>query len=335
MNHIKIRFGVVGTGWITDSFISAASTEKRAVFTAVYSRKMETAQQFAKSHNIPYAFDDLETMCRCPEVDAIYIGSPNTLHAPQSIICMNNKKHVICEKPLAANLKQAEEMVACAKSNNVVLMEAMRLTPSPVFKAIQKCINDSKIGPIHKYISLFCQFSSKFERFKAGNTNFSSFSPETAGGCLMDIGVYTIYPMVCLFGEPKTIKCVGSLFSPDGVDMEATIVCGYDDWKSATLVASKVSNNVGCSEIQGELGTILIDKMNTFRSAKVVYRNGHEEELYTSPYENDMIYEITEFIDVIQSGKLESSINSHHNSLITMKILDEARRQLGMNPDVY
>lgn len=335
-----IRFGIVGTGWISDSFIEAALVDKRATFTAVFSRNIETAKTFAQKHNIKLTFDNLNSMCQCPEIDAIYIGSPNFCHHSQSIICMNNKKHVICEKPLASNLKQAEEMVSCAKANNVVLMEAMRLTPSPVFKSILDSIKDpktgeSKIGKIHKFVSLFCQFSSKFEAFKSGKGNFNSLSRKSAGGCLMDIGVYTIYPMVCMFGEPKSIKCVGSLFSPDGADMEATVICGYDDQKSCTLISSKVSNSVGCSEIQGENGTILIDKMSTFKSAKIVYRDGHEEELCKSQYENDKVYEVIEFIDVINSGRKESSINSHQNSLITMKILDEARRQLGYDPDMF
>ncbi|KAK8842809.1 hypothetical protein M9Y10_025675 [Tritrichomonas musculus] len=334
-----IRFGVIGTGWITDSFIEAASFDKRASFTAVFSRNIETAKAFAQKHNIKNAFDNIDSMCKCAEVDAIYIGSPNFCHHEQAIICMNHKKHVICEKPLASNHKHAEEMVSCANLNNVVLMEAMRLTPSPVFKAIMDAINDpktgkSKIGKIHKFVSLFCQFSSKFERFKAGG-DFNSLSRKSAGGCLMDIGVYTIYPMVCMFGEPKSIQCVGSLFSQDGIDIEATIICGYDDQKSCTLISSKVSNSIGCSEIQGEDGTILIDKMSTFKSAKIVYRDGHEEELCTSQYKNDMVYEVTEFIDVITSGRKESSINSHKNSLITMKILDEARRQIGIDPSIY
>ncbi|OHS96691.1 oxidoreductase, NAD-binding domain protein [Tritrichomonas foetus] len=321
-----LRFGVVGTGWITDTFIEAASFDKRAVFTAVFSRKLETAQSFARKHNIKHCFTNLDEMCECDEVDAIYIASPNICHSPQAILCMNHKKHVLVEKPFAANLKQAEEMVECAKRNDIVLMEAMRLTVSPVFKAILS--NMEKIGPVHKFVSLFCQFSSKFEKFKAGE-KFSSLSADTAGGCLMDIGVYTIYPTVCMFGEPKSVHCVGSLLE-SGVDQEATIICGYEG-KSAVLVSSKVSNNVADSEIQGEKGTILINKMNTFHSAKIIYKDGKEEELFTSQYKNDMVYEVNEFIDIVNSGKKESELNSHRNSLISMKILDEARKQIGIN----
>ena len=321
-----IRFGVVGTSWITDSFIAAAKDEKRVTFTSVCSRKLETAQEFAKKHGLQHCFTDVSEMCKCPDVDAIYIALPNALHAECAITCMNMKKHVLCEKPLAGNYEDAKRMVECAKQNNVLLMEGMRLTLSPVFKAIKD--NLHKIGPIHKFVSLFCQYSSKFERFKQG-MSFSSFSADTAGGSLMDIGVYTVYPTICLFGEPKQIYCVGSLLKT-GVDMEATIICSYDDGKSAVLVSSKVSNSIGDSEIQGEKGTILINKMNTFKSAKIVYNDGKEEELCTSKYSNDLIYEISEFVDVIQNGKLESEINSHQNSLLTMKILDEARRQLGI-----
>ena len=327
--HFFMRFGIIGSGWISDTFIDAAKHDTRVTFTAVYSRRKETGEAFAAKHGIKNVFTDIEEMCRSKEVDAVYIASPNTCHCEQAIACMRNGVNVLVEKPLAANAKQAQKMIDVARETGVLMMEALRLTPSPVFKAIRD--NIGKIGEVHKYVSLFCQYSSKLERFNKGE-NFSSFSAETAGGSLMDLGVYCVYPMVALFGKPKSVKAVGTL-ARTGVDIEASVVCGYEDGKSASLVVSKACNSTGCSEIQGEKGTILIDKMSTMKSARIVYKDQTVEQLCTSEFDNDMVYEVREFCDLAERHQTQSEINSWQNSLSTMEVLDAARVELGMSID--
>ena len=322
-----MRFGIIGTGWISDTFIDATKKDHRVSITAVFSRNKQTGEAFAAKHGIPHVFTDIVSMCQSKSVDAVYIASPNTCHCAQAIECMRNGVSVLVEKPLAANAEQARKMIEVAKETKVLMMEALRLTPNPVFKAIKQ--NIAKIGSIHKYVSLFCQYSSKLERFNRGE-NFSSLSAETAGGSLMDLGVYTIYPMIALFGKPQIVKAVGTL-ARTGVDIEATVVCGYEDGKSATLVVSKASNSNGCSEIQGEKGTILIDKMSTMKSARIVYNDKSVEDLGSSEFDNDMVYEVREFCDLAEKGLVESEINSWQNSLWTMEILDSARTELGVN----
>ena len=252
---MKIHFGVVGTGWITDKFIDACKKVPNVEVTSIYSRDISRAENFSKKHDLKHYYDNIEDMCSSGEVDAVYLGSPNTCHLSQSIICFKNKLNVICEKPLAANAEQAKMMIESAKEHHCVLFEAMRITSSPVFRAIVN--NIDKIGKIHKYISNFCQYSSKYERFIEGQ-NFCSLDWKTAGGCLMDIGCYCIYPMIILFGFPKTINAIGTLGRTD-VDLEASIICGYDNQMSSVLISSKMTNNVSGSEIQGENGTIVID----------------------------------------------------------------------------
>ena len=99
----KIRFGVVGTNFITDWVINGARQDSRFVLSSVCSRNMDTAQTFAARHGIPHLFTSLEEIASSPEVDAVYIATPNFRHADQSILCMEHGKHVLCEKPLASN----------------------------------------------------------------------------------------------------------------------------------------------------------------------------------------------------------------------------------------
>ncbi|WP_341467136.1 hypothetical protein [Clostridium septicum] len=114
-----------------------------------------------------------------------------------------------------------------------------------------------------------------------------------------------------------------------GVDGEGSLILGYDDM-DGVVIYSKISNSYLSSEIQGEEGSIVIDKINKFNNVKIVYRKGEIEEISNPQKVDDMCYEIEEFINLILNKKLESEVNSLENSRIVMKIMDEARKQIGL-----
>ncbi|WP_458339829.1 Gfo/Idh/MocA family protein, partial [Clostridium perfringens] len=133
-----------------------------------------------------------------------------------------------------------------------------------------------KIGKVRKYFASYCQYSSRYDKYKAGEV-LNAFKKELSNGAIMDIGVYCIAPMINLFGKPKTIKADGIMLET-GVDGEGSVVFGYDDMDGA-VIYSKISNSYLPSEIQGEEGSIIIDRINTFEKVKIVYRDGREEDL--------------------------------------------------------
>ena len=135
-----VRFGIIGTNWISGDFIEAIKITEGAEVKAVYSRKRETAEEFVKKYNIENCriFTDLEKMAESEEIDAVYVGSPNSLHSSQSILCLKNKKHVICEKPIATKVEDFDKMTAIAEENNVTLMEAMKTTFLPNIQAVER-----------------------------------------------------------------------------------------------------------------------------------------------------------------------------------------------------
>lgn len=320
----KIRFGIVGTNNISTKVINAARIDPRFELTAIYSRQKETADIFSKKHNIPHQFTDLEKMAQSPLIDAVYIASPNSLHAEQSILCMQHGKHVLCEKPLASNAKEVQEMINASKKHNVTLMEAMKPPLSPNFK---KIIESSKqIGTIRGYISTYCQYSSRYDNLKKGIIE-NAFKPELSNGATMDIGVYTIYPMVVLFGKPKKISATGIKLST-GVDGHGVVNYEYENM-TATTIYSKIVDSFLPTEIQGEEGTITSQRINYIDHVKVKDRNG-EEKIISEGQKDEYYYEIAEFIDLVLSRRRESDIVSHQNSLTTIEIVDEIRKQLGI-----
>ena len=182
----KVRFGVVGTNKITDWVIAGGRQDNRFELTAVCSRTKERAEEFAAMHNIPYTFTSLEEMASSNTVDAIYIATPNYLHAEQSILCMNHGKHVLCEKPFASNADEVRRMIEAAERNNVTLMEAMISTLNPNFVTARNKMKD--IGTIRRYFACYCQYSSRYDKFKEGIV-LNAFKPELSNGAVMDIGI--------------------------------------------------------------------------------------------------------------------------------------------------
>ena len=330
----KVRFGVVGTNNITDWVIAGGKEDDRFEVTAVCSRTEERAKEFAARHGIPHCFTSLEEMAGSDVVDAVYIATPNCCHAKQSIICMNNGKHVLCEKPLASNSSEVRLMIEAAGRNDVVLMEAMISTLNPNFR--EAAANLDRVGKVRRYFASYCQYSSRYDKFKEGIV-LNAFRPELSNGAVMDIGIYTIYPMVALFGRPSRIEAQGVMLS-SGVDGQGAVNFGYGDM-NATVLYSKIANSFLPAEIEGEEGNIMIDQIHIARKADFIPRvkTGQGKSQKAEPHpmgrtldHSEYYYEIKEFIDVILSGKKESSVNTLENSLITAEIMEEIRRQLGV-----
>lgn len=331
----KIRFGVVGTNNITDWVIAGGRQDERFELTAVCSRTQERAEEFAAKHSIPHIFTSLEEMASSPLIDAVYIATPNYVHAEQSILCMNHGKHVLCEKPFASNAKEVRLMIEAAKKNKVTLMEAMISTLNPNFAIAKERMKD--LGTIRRYFASYCQYSSRYDKFKEGII-LNAFKPELSNGAVMDIGIYTIYPMVALFGKPQQIEAQGIVLHT-GADGQGAVNFQYEGM-NATVLYSKIANSALPTEIEGEAGNLLLDKIHITKQVDYIPRQvtaqGKEQENHcqsigVSLEKSEYYYEIAEFINLIEQGKQESNVNSWENSLTTLEIIDEIRRQLGVH----
>ena len=331
----KIRFGVIGTNFITDWVIAGAKQDERFELVAVCSRTQERANEFAAKYDIPYTFTSLEEMAASPLIDAVYIATPNYLHASQSILCMKHGKHVLCEKPMASNAYEVKQMIAASRQYGVTLMEAMKPTLTPNFRVLREAL--PKAGVIRRYFASYCQYSSRYDKFKEGIV-LNAFKPELSNGAMMDIGVYTVYPMVVLFGRPNKIRASGVVLST-GTDGQGAVNFEYEGM-NATVLYSKIANSSLPTEIEGEDGNFMLDKINQINrvtwQARPVASSGKGpltpvEDISAVTDKDEYYYEVAEFINLVQAGKLESEVNSHENSLITIEIIDEVCRQLGVS----
>lgn len=331
-----IRFGIIGTGRISDWVLAGAAQDSRIKITGVCSRTTENASEFISRH--PEAagakiFTDVAAMAADPEIDAIYIGTPNQTHHSYTITCLDAGKHVLCEKPLAVCADEAKEMAEAARRNGCLLMEAMISTLNPNFRAAVEKIEDIK--PVRQYSSYFCQYSSKYEALKRGITA-SAFRPGTAGA-LRDVGIYTLYPLVSIFGKPTEIRSESMFFntSEGKVDVHGSMILRYEGM-DATLTYSKICDSFIPTEISGENGNLILDAVHIARKTEHIPhavptsgqgpRPGSKVISEGLEY-NEYYYEFKEFVDVLESGRRESLINSLETSIAVMEIIDEALAQ--------
>ncbi|GAA3411443.1 Gfo/Idh/MocA family protein [Paenibacillus hodogayensis] len=320
-----IRFGIIGTNWITDSFLQAAQEADGFALTAVYSRTAQRAQEFSDKYGAARVYTNIEEMAASGEIDAVYIASPNSLHAEHAKACMKHGVHVLCEKPIASNSAELKEMVAVAREHGVVLMEAMKSTLQPNFGAVRD--NLHRIGKVRRYVSSFCQYSSRYDAYKQG-TVLNAFNPSFSNGALMDLGIYCLYPLVVLFGKPDRIHA-NAVMLGSGVDGGGSLLLAYPEME-AVIHYSKMTNSSLPSEIQGEDGVMTIAKISMLESVEIRGRDGSLTDVTREQEANTMVYEVNEFIGLIRQGRTESAINSHDHSLWTMEIMDEARKQIGL-----
>ena len=318
-----IRFAVVGTNWITKQFVDAAHETGKYKLTAIYSRSLEQAQAFASDYPVEHLFTSLEELAQCADVDAVYIASPNSLHFPQTRLFLSHKKHVICEKPLASNLQEVEAAIKVARENNVVLLEAFKTASLPNFLLLKQSFD--KIGKLRKAFINYCQYSSRYQRYLDGE-NPNTFNPAFSNGSIMDIGFYCLASAVALWGEPRAVHASASLLD-SGVDGQGTVVLSYGDF-DVTLHHSKVSDSAIPSEIQGEAGALVIEKISECQKVCFIPRGGKPQDLTQPQHINTMLYEAEEFAHLVETNEVAHP--GLEVSRITAKLLSEIRRQTGV-----
>lgn len=318
-----IRFAIVGTNWITRQFIDAAHESGRFRLSAVYSRSQQQADAFAADYACPLTFTSLEALAACPDINAVYIASPNALHCEQALLFMAHGKHVICEKPLASTLREAEAMIACAQQHQVVLFEAFKTASLPNFLQLQRTL--PQLGTLRKALFSYCQYSSRYPRYLAGE-NPNTFDPRWSNGSIMDIGYYCLAAAVTLWGAPQRVTAEATLLA-SGTDAHGTVILHYGEF-DVTLLHSKVSNSAIPSEIQGEEGSLLIEKLAECRQLRILPRSGAEQNLTQPQHSNTMRYEAEVFASLVETQ--QTAHPGLEISRLTAELLTTIRQQTGV-----
>lgn len=316
----EIKLGIIGTNFISDTLCESVEKTEGIYSHAVYSRTQEKGSCFAARHGIGRVFTDLEEFLTS-DIDAVYIASPNFLHCTQSIAAMSKGKHVIVEKPAALNLKEFELMIATARKNRVVLMEAMRPVHDPAMRQAKSALGE--IGTIRSATIEYCQYSSRYDKFREG-TVLNAFDVSLGNAAIMDIGVYALQVAVYLLGEPERITFSKSVKLSNGFEGMGNAMLDYGEY-SANIAYSKIADSAVPSFVQGEDGYLTVVRPSSVDEVILHKRKGEERIIARGRAECNMIYELSDFVSSVR-GELDLS---YYTSLTesTLRIMDEIRRE--------
>lgn len=314
----KIKWGIAGPGCIAEKFAKAIKNVDCAILQGVASRTFEKGKSFAEKYNIPNIYGSYEEMAKSDDIDAVYISTPHPFHKPCAEIFIKNGKHILCEKPLCVNAKQASEVLELSKKYGVFVMEAMWTRFLPAIKEVCKIVKNGEIGDVRSVKADFCYFSTPLEDAKIFENNM-------AGGSLLDVGVYCLHFASLFFGtNPELVYSASSI--KNGIDETMDLLIKYSDEKIASLSSAVTLEKPDDAYIYGTKGYIHLPH---FYGANEFYIHNGENIIHIEKTSigDGFEEEILEACKCINEGKTQSDILPLSESIAVLKIMDEIRKE--------
>lgn len=318
-----IRWGILGTDWIANEFASALVRVPGAELVAVGSRTARSAQSFGDRFGVLRRHAAYEALAQDPNVDIVYVATPNTLHREHSLLCLDSGKPVLCEKPFALNARQADEVIQTARENKLFLMEAMWSRFFPLMNEVRALLADGTIGNVQMLVADLC---IRFEFDPADRR----YALALGGGALLDLGVYTLSLASMIMGPASRITATAHL-GRTGVDEQAGIVLGYDQGQMSLLHSSiRVDSPVEATFL-GSKGRIRLHPWWIRPEKLTLSVTGQEDTTIEMPYEgNGYQFEALEVMECLRNGRLESDLMPLDETLSIMQTMDAIRAQWGL-----
>lgn len=319
----KIRFGIVGTGCIAHRFAEAIKNVPGAELAAVASRSEYGAENFGNEFSIPKRFVGYEAMAKSDAIDVAYIAVPHSGHAECSMLMMKNGKHVICEKPLAVNTREVEEMIKCSKENNVFLMEAMwaRLVPGTV--KLLELIESGVIGEVRGVEGKFCYTMDEDEM------DHHVLKRENGGGSLLDVGVYGLNFASWYLGKNiESIQAAADLYN--GIDSHTCVLLKYKNGAVADISSAVLLRKPNEGYIYGTKGYIHINRFYAPQEIEIRLLDGTNETVEAKYLGNGFEEQIIHVCECVEKGLTESPVNTFEQTLYITNQMDEIRKLIGV-----
>jgi predicted dehydrogenase len=323
MMNKRFRWGIIGPGKIARRFADSFSLLPHAELYAVASRDTVRGKEFASAYSIPKIYVRYEELVNDRDVDAIYISTPHAFHYECALLCLKNKKPVLCEKPLTLNRSLAQALITTARENNTFLMEAMwtRFIPATV-KAVE-LIQSGVIGEV-KFIYADFGFAAAFD------PSSRIYDLKLGGGAQLDVGIYPMFLALQVLGKPESIKAFAKLAST-GADENTSALFYYKDGAIANIYSSIVAESPKQADIIGTKGTISIHTPWYKSQALTLTIGRDDKKLINIPYPGTGFeFQIEEVMRCLNENKIESNRMSHDFSLLMAEVSDEIRKQVGV-----
>lgn len=320
-----MKVATIGTGFIVDWFLNAVKQNDGITCVAMYTRKKESAKALSETYNIHDIYTNLDAMLTREDIDFVYVSSPNSLHFEHAYKVLQAGKHVICEKPFTATLKEFDMISTYAKEHHLYMFEAIVTVHMPNYLLLKKHIK--KLGKIRMIQCNFSQYSSRYDKLLSGDTP-NVFSPAFAGGALADINIYNLHFVIGLFGKPATVHYYANKHA-NGIDTSGVALLDYGDFK-AVCIGCKDSQSQCIAQIQGESGYITLHSQTSRCCEFSIHIQNTSETLNEQQNDSTLYYELRDFQRIFEQKDLETCYNLLDYSRTVMEVYETARKDGGI-----
>ncbi|MFL0247661.1 Gfo/Idh/MocA family protein [Candidatus Clostridium stratigraminis] len=317
-----MKMAILGAGSIARTMAATINEMEEVTSYAVASRNLKNAEDFAKEFSFAKAYGSYEEMLSDPEVELVYVATPHSHHYEHVKLCLNHRKHVLCEKAFAINAKQTIEMFDLAKEKKLLLTEAIWTRYLPLRQTLDEIIESGIIGRVSMLTANLGYVINHVPRL---------VDPALAGGALLDLGVYPINFALMFFGSDIESIASTAVITDRGVDSQNSITFVYKDGKMAVLQSTMLSLTDRQGIISGSKGFIIAENINNYERIKVYDINRKELACYEAPKQiTGYEYEVKAAIRAIKEGELECEEMPHAESIKVMQVMDVLRQEWGV-----
>jgi dihydrodiol dehydrogenase / D-xylose 1-dehydrogenase (NADP) len=316
----KIRWGILGCGYIARAFAKSLLMIPDATLVAVASRTPRKAKEFADEFRLTRWFKTYEELLQDPKIDIVYIATTHNFHFDNMRLCLNYDKHIVCEKPFTLNERSAREIFRTAKRKKLFVLEAMWTRFLPAIVELQKKLREEVIGEIHKV-------QADFWINIPYDANHRLYAKKLAGGALLDLGIYPLTFADIVFNTAPIRITSRAILGKSGVDEASYYLLEYKGNRVAQLSSSCRAAAPHRATIIGTKGYIEVPDFFHPQEFTINHAGGKSQRV-KAPYKvNGYIHEAIEAMQCLRAGSDESKIMSHAKTLEILKLMDAMRAE--------
>lgn len=318
----SLRWGVIGTGWIAERFVSALQRLTTQQVVAVGSRTAASAQEFAQRFGLAHAHGSYEELVADADVDIVYVATPHNRHRPHAGLALEAGKHVLVEKPITLNAAEAQDLADLAAARGLFCAEALWSLFTPKFDVVRQLLDAGVLGEISTVIGDNGEWFDADHRIQRH---------DLAGGPLLDLGTYPLALTGWVLGSPTEVVARGA-DAPSGVNGQVGALLAYDSGARGVVHTTILANTPVAFVIAGSEASLTISGVFYRPGPFSVVRNDGARLDYDEPEiaYDALAYQAADVARRITAGELETPIRPLSASIATMTLIDEIRRQIGV-----
>lgn len=322
---MTVRWGIVGPGRIAGKVVGDFPHVPGAEVVAVASRSIDRAEAFAAEHGITRAHGAYRDLLDDPDVDVLYVATPHPQHRAIALAALRAGKAVMVEKTFTVTPAATREIAAVAAETGVFAMEAMWTRFFPVVVRMRELLADGAVGEVRAV-----QVDLGVRNPLTPGDRF--VRPDLGGGALFDLTVYPVSFAQMVLGTPTSVAARG-VVTADGVDLEESVLLGFDSGATATLTATLRCATPGQARVFGTDGWIDVLPRFHHPDTIVLHRGGRDAEEITLPHVGGgYAHELREVTDCVAAGRRESAAMPLADTVTVQDVLGAVAAQLGMDP---